>query len=77
MKKEIAKIKTESRGGPLAKIDFNGAFIYYPKGIKLSGKVHFLVEHGYLINQGTINDAVKKLKSKNYKDWLGKFKKLK
>lgn len=62
----------------IAKINLNGAFIYYPKGISLSGKdISFDICDGFLINNGTIKEAIQKMSGKEYKQFLSKFRKLK
>lgn len=60
-----------------ASLDFNGAFVYYPKGILVKNvQQPLMVTHGYLVYGKTVKEAVELLQGKDYKKWLSKFKML-
>lgn len=56
-------------------IDFNGAFVYMPKGIILDDTTFdFLITNGYFVTGDSIEKAIEEINSKDYKKWLSKFK---
>lgn len=59
-------------------INLNGAFIYAPKkDIKMSGKdISFIVKNGWFVSSDkTIEEAIRQLKSAQYKKYRSNFKK--
>lgn len=59
-----------------AEIDFNGAFLYAPNGIKLSGKnIHFTITGAYILIE-SLDEAKRALNSRKYKKWKESFKNL-
>lgn len=71
---KIIKNKTKKAKGVV--IDFNGAFIYMPKGMTITGlPIDSKITGGYFIYNKPLNEAVKSLKSKDYENWVKNFKK--
>lgn len=56
-------------------LDFNGAFIYMPNGIKLTGNMGKTIKNAFIVGEKeSIVDAVEYLKSPEYLAWKRKYK---